>query len=92
MLSRNDAEILKEAIDYANKLMEKPDVPKDSIYQLMNRLAAISLRLRYKSAELNAMSEKLEAKRYESVARSVEEIIKTLKIQARAYQNQIGGS
>lgn len=82
----DDNELIQEALKYADKLMEKPDVPSSKLVETMNRLAAIELRLRYRATEVP----KDEAKKYETLARGISQIISTLKYQAKVQLNDVG--
>ena len=74
-----DQSIVTEALDIADKLLEKPDVPSDKIYPLLNRLSSIYAHLIYQST----MVTKEDSKKYQALASGVKEIIGTLKYQAK---------
>lgn len=74
-----DESLVKEALEVAQKLMDKPDVPSDKIYPLLNRLSSMYATLIYTSTLVT----KEDAKKYQALASGIKEIIGTLKYQAK---------
>jgi hypothetical protein len=83
--------LVDEALELADKLIEKPDVPNDKLMPLMNRLAALALRLRYQGSEFDLAGDRKGARKHENLAKSLDQIISTLKYQLKTHLNSNGG-
>lgn len=80
-------DLIKDALEYADKIIENPDVPDSKLARTMNRLVGISTRLRYAAAETD---DKTQQKKLEGLARSLDNVVASLKYQAKLHLNEKG--
>ena len=87
MISDEEERIIKEAVDQASQLMQDPAVPKDQIDKLIVQMQASSAKLKYSAVEVMDADSKL-SKRYEKVARTIDNMVSALKYLSRHYRDE----